>query len=50
MLRIIFEQKISEETARWRKLHDQELHNVHSSPSNIRIIKLRRMRCVEHVA
>jgi hypothetical protein len=28
----------------WRKLHNEELHNLYSSPSIIRIIKSRRMR------
>jgi hypothetical protein len=34
----------------WRKLHNEELHNLYSSPSIIRIIKWRRMRWVGHVA
>jgi hypothetical protein len=34
----------------WRKLHDEELHNLYSSPSIIRIIKSRRMRWAGHVA
>jgi hypothetical protein len=34
----------------WRKLHNEELHNLYSSPSIIRIIKSRRMRWVGHVA
>jgi hypothetical protein len=34
----------------WRKLHNEELHNLYSSPSIIRIIKLRRMRWAGHVA
>jgi hypothetical protein len=33
-----------------RKLHNEELHNLHSSPSIIRMIKSRRMRWAEHVA
>jgi hypothetical protein len=37
-------------TGGWRKLHNEELHNLYSSPSVIRIIKLRKMRWVAHVA
>jgi hypothetical protein len=36
-------------TGGWRKLHNEELHNLYSSPSIIRIIKLKRLRWVEHV-
>jgi hypothetical protein len=32
------------------KLHNEELHNLHSSPSIIRILKPRRMRWAGHVA
>jgi hypothetical protein len=35
---------------RWRKLHNEELHNLYSSPSIIRIIKPRKMRWAGHVA
>jgi hypothetical protein len=38
-----------EVTGEWRKLHDEELHDLYSSPSIIRIIKLRRMRWAGHV-
>jgi hypothetical protein len=34
----------------WRKLHNEELHNLYSSPSIIRIIKSSRMRWARHVA
>jgi hypothetical protein len=34
----------------WRKLHNEEFHNLCSSPSIIRIIKSKRMRWVGHVA
>jgi hypothetical protein len=34
----------------WRKLHNEELRDVYSSPSIIRIIKSRRMRWEGHVA
>jgi hypothetical protein len=33
----------------WRKLHDEELHNLCSSPNIIRLFKSRRMRCAIHV-
>jgi hypothetical protein len=35
---------------KWRKLHNEELHNLYPSPSIIRIIKSRRMRWAGHVA
>jgi hypothetical protein len=34
----------------WRKLHNEELHNLYCSPSIIRIIKSRRIRWAGHVA
>jgi hypothetical protein len=34
----------------WRKLHNEELRDLYSLPSIIRIIKLRRMRWAGHVA
>jgi hypothetical protein len=37
-------------TGGWRKLHNEELHNLYSSPSKIRMIKLRRMKLTRHVA
>jgi hypothetical protein len=49
-LRWIFEPKRDGVTGGWRKLHNEELHNLFSSPSIIRIIKLRRMRWAGHVA
>jgi hypothetical protein len=36
----IFGQKRDEETGGWRKLHKEELHNLYSSPSIIRIITI----------
>jgi hypothetical protein len=42
--------KRDEETGGWRKLHNEELHNLYSSPSIIRIIKSRKMRWAGHVA
>jgi hypothetical protein len=40
----------NEVTGGWRKLHDEELRDLYSSPSTIIIIKSRRMRWAEHVA
>jgi hypothetical protein len=37
-------------TGDWRKLHNDELHNLYSSPNIIRVIKSRRMRWAGHVA
>jgi hypothetical protein len=34
----------------WRKLHNEELHNLYSSPNIIRMMKSRRMRWAGHVA
>jgi hypothetical protein len=50
VLRRIFEPKRDEVTGDWRKLHNEELHNLYSSLTIIRIIKSRRMRWAEHVA
>jgi hypothetical protein len=50
VLRRIFGPKRDGVTGRWRKLHNEELHNLYSSPNIIRIIKSRRMRWVGHVA
>jgi hypothetical protein len=50
VLRRIFGQKRDEVTGGWRKLHNEELHNLSSSPSIIRTIKSRRMRWAGHVA
>jgi uncharacterized membrane protein len=46
VLRRIFGPKRDEVTGGWRKLHDEKLHNPHSFPSIIRMIKSRRMRWV----
>jgi hypothetical protein len=46
----IFGPKSDGVTGEWRKLHNEELHNLHSSSSIIRIIKPRRMTWVGHVA
>jgi hypothetical protein len=46
----IFGPKRDEVTGGWRKLHNQERHNLYSSPSIIRMIKSRRMKSTGHVA
>jgi hypothetical protein len=50
VLRRIFGPKRDEVTGEWRKLHNEELRDLYSSPSIIRIIKSRRMRWAGHVA
>jgi hypothetical protein len=50
MLRRIFEPKRDEVTGGCRKLHNEELHNLCSSPSIMRMIMSRRMRWAGHVA
>jgi hypothetical protein len=39
-----------EEDGSWRKLHNDELHSLYSSPNIVRVIKSRRMRWARHVA
>jgi hypothetical protein len=50
VLRTIFGPKKDRVTEGWRKLYNEELHNLYSSPSIIRNIKSRRMRWAGHVA
>jgi hypothetical protein len=50
MLRRIFGPKRDEVTGEWRKLHNEEFHNLYSSPNIIRMIKSRRMKWAGHVA
>jgi hypothetical protein len=50
VLRRIFGPKRDEVTGEWRKLHNEELHILYSSPDIIRQIKSRRMRWAGHVA
>jgi hypothetical protein len=50
MLRKIFGPKRVEVTGEWRKLHNEDLRDLHCSPSIIRIINSRRMRWAGHVA
>jgi hypothetical protein len=49
VLRRIFGPK-REEDGSWRKLHNDELHSLYSSPNIVRVFKLRRMRWAGHVA
>jgi hypothetical protein len=50
VLRRIFGPKRDEVTGERRKLHNEELHNLYSSPDTIRQVKARRMRWAGHVA
>jgi hypothetical protein len=49
MLRSIFGPKRKEDGS-WRKLHDDELHDLYSSLNIARVIKSRRMRWAGHMA
>jgi hypothetical protein len=50
VLRRIFGLERDEVTWAWRKLHNEELNDMYSSPNIVRVIKSRRMRWAEHVA
>jgi hypothetical protein len=50
VLRRIFGPKRNEVTGEWRKLHNEELHNLYSSPDIIRQVKSMRMRWAGYVA
>jgi hypothetical protein len=49
VFRRLYEPKREEDGSR-RKLHNDELHNLYSSPNIVRVIKSRRMRWAGHVA
>jgi hypothetical protein len=49
LLRKIFGPKM-EEDGSWRKLHNDELHSLYSSPNTVRVIKSKIMRWAGHVA
>jgi len=50
VLRTIFGPKRGEVTGEWRRLHNEELYDLYSSPNTTRIIKSRRMSWAGHVA
>jgi hypothetical protein len=50
VLRRIFGPKKDEVVGSWRKLHNEEFHNLYSSPSIIRMVRSRRMIWTRHAA
>jgi hypothetical protein len=50
VLRRLFGSKTDEVTGGWRIVHNEDLHNLYSSPNIIRMMKLRRMRWAVYVA
>jgi len=50
VLRRIFGPRRDEVTGEWRRLHNEELNDLYSSPNIVRAIKSRRMRWAGHVA
>ena len=50
VLRRIFGPRRDEVTGEWRRLHNEELSDLYSSPNIVRVIKSRRMRWAGHVA
>jgi hypothetical protein len=50
VLRRIFGPKRDEARGEWRKLYNEELHDLYSSPNIVRVIKSRRKRWAGHVA
>ena len=50
VLRRIFGPRNDEVTGEWRRLHNEELNYLYSSPNIVRVVKSRRMRWAGHVA
>ena len=50
VLRRIFGPKRDEVTGEWRKLHNEELNDLHCSPNIVHVIRSRRIRWAGHVA
>jgi hypothetical protein len=50
MLRRIFGPKREEVAGGWRRLHNEELHNLYASPNIITVIKSKRMRWARCIA
>ena len=46
----IFGPRKDEVTGEWRRLHNEELNDLYSSPNIVRVIKSRRMRWAGHMA
>jgi hypothetical protein len=50
VLKRIFVLKREEVAGVWKRLHNEELHNLYGTPNIIRVIKTRKMRWASHVA
>ena len=50
VLRRMFGRRRDEVTGEWRRLHNEELNDLYSSPNIVRVIKWRRIRWARHVA
>jgi len=50
VMRRIFGPRRDEVTGKWRRLHNEDLNDLYSSPNIVRVIKSRRMRWAVHVA
>ena len=50
VLRRMFGPRKDEVTGEWRRLHNEELNDLYSSPNTVRVIKSKRMRWAGYVA